>query len=336
MMLPDCARNAVLLASIVTLLTGSTQLSAAPPPTVTKTLAEELHGAPLEAYDQAKELFEHQDFSTAHARFKQAYDLSKNPRLLWNMAACSSKAKRYGVAIDEATRFLTEGRGRISADQQGRAEQMIADLRKLVAEVRVEITPVGASLSVDAEPKGAMTAATSFLLEVGRHELRAEKSGYEPRDHVFTITEPKLVVVRLDLKAVIVAPETPVTARLVVVTDSEGVVELDGKALAKGTFDAAVRPGAHHLRIAASGKKTYDGDLDLAAGSTRQLSVTLVSDGALSTISGDQASGSSWWPWAVGGAVVAAGAGVGGYYLLKPADSQKQPLAGSLGTMWVN
>ncbi len=310
--------------------------SGAHTPGALKPLAAELSGPALEAYAQAKELFEHQDFSTAHARFKQAHDLSKNPRLLWNMAACSSKAKRYGVAVAEAGLFLREGRGHIGPEQEARAQQMIADLRKLVADVRVDVVPLGALLAVDGEAMGVQNASTSVLLEVGKHELHAEKAGYEPRDQVLNVSEPKPITVRFELKPIAVAVVAPVTTRLVVVTDAEGVVELDGKALAKGSFDGSVSPGAHHLRIAAEGKKTYDSDVELAAGSTRHLSVTLAKESVLTAVSGGQESARSWWPWAVGGAVVAAGAGIGAYYMLKPWDSQKQPQAGSLGTMWVN
>ena len=307
--------------------------SAPVPTTSPKSLADELRGPALEAYEQAKELFEHQDFTTAHARFRQAYDASKNPRLLWNMAACSSKGKRYGRAIAEAERFLAEGRGRISSDQETRASQMALQLRKLVAEVRVEFVPFGSTVTLDGDSLGVQNASIAVLLEMGAHTFHSEKPGYEPRDQVINVSEPKPLTARLELKAIAVAVAAPVTARLVVVTDGEGVVELDGKALAKGTFDGAVKPGVHHLRIAAAGKKTYDSDLDLAAGSTRQLSVTLVNESAVTAITGEQEKSNSWWPWAVGGAVAAAGAGVGAYYLFKPGDKAAAGTAGSFDTI---
>ena len=316
-----------LAAVAVPSLRASTATAAAP--VAAKPLADELSGPAREAYDQAKELFEQQDFSTAHARFKQAYDTSKNPRLLWNMAACSSKAKRYAQAVTEAERFLSEGHGRISSDQEARAKHMALDLRKLVAEVRLELVPIGSTITLDGDSLGVQNASIAVLLEVGKHTFHGEKPGYEPGDRVINISEPKPLTARLELKALVVAVAVPVTARLVVTTDGEGVVELDGKALAKGTFDGAVKPGVHHLRIAAAGKKTYDSDIDLAAGSTRQLSVTLVNESAVTAMTGEQEKSGAWWPWAVGGAVLAAGAAAGGYYLFKPGD---RPVAGTSGS----
>ncbi len=295
-------------------------------------LSEELSGQALVAYEQAKDLFEHQDYSTAHARFKQAYDASKNSRLLWNMAACSSKAKRYALAVQEAERFLSDGRGRITADQEARAKQMVGDLRQLVAEVRVEVAPAGASLSVDGEVVLERESPAIVLLEIGKHTLRVEKEGYQGAEQVLAVAEPKPFALRFDLQAIVIPAVATVTSRLVVVTDPEGVVELDGKALAKGTFDGGVSPGAHHLRIAAAGKRTYDSELDLAAGATRQLSVTLVEESL--AIATTEKRG-VWWPWAMGG-VLALGAGVGAYFIFKPSPVEAPAGAGTLGSVDVH
>jgi hypothetical protein len=39
------------------------------------------------------------------------------------------------------------------------------------------------------------------------------------------------------------------------------------------------------------------------------------------------------WPWIIGGAVVAAGAVVGSYLLLKPQDTTTEPPKGNLGVV---
>jgi hypothetical protein len=51
-------------------------------------LSQVLQGAAKNAYDVASLLYKQGDFAGAEAKYSQAYDLSKDPRLVFNMAAC--------------------------------------------------------------------------------------------------------------------------------------------------------------------------------------------------------------------------------------------------------
>ena len=62
--------------------------------------------------------------------------------------------------------------------------------------------------------------------------------------------------------------------------------------------------------------------MDLRDDETRSLDVTLE----------NESHGGRVWPWIAGGAVVAIGAAVGGYFLLKPGDQTTPVPAGKSGT----
>jgi hypothetical protein len=96
------------------------------------------------------------------------------------------------------------------------------------------------------------------------------------------------------------------TAHLLVVGEPEVTVSVDGKPAGKGRFDGTVTSGSHTVLVTGPGKVPYRAEIDLKDGETRSVDVTLETErsGAL-------------WPWVVGGAVVAAGAAVGGYFLFK-------------------
>ena len=112
--------------------------------------------------------------------------------------------------------------------------------------------------------------------------------------------------------AVTLAPEVHL-AHLVVATDAQATIVIDNAVTSKGRFDGQVSPGAHEVRVTELGKTPYKADIDVRDGETRTLQVTL-SDEAKKAI----------WGWIIGGAVVATGAVVGGYFLLKPKD-EKSP-----------
>jgi len=321
------------LRTIAALVCGSALALAAPKP---KSLGEELTGGALAAYEQGKTLFEHGDFGTAHAKFKQSYDASRNPRLLWNMAACSAKEKRYALAIAEVDEHLALGKRTLSAEQVEKAEAFRAEVAGYVATATVSATPTGATLRIDDEPRGVLAAPMTVYLDVGKHEVHLEKAGFEPLTQTVTVRDVAKVTFAFTLKPIVVA-----ATRLVVQTDMAGAIELDGAAVGKGLYEGTVKAGAHRLRIVAPGKVPYEASVEVAEGATKQLTVSLSAEGGalgpLPAVSAPREEASSpWWPWAVGGAVLAAGAGVGAYYVMKPEAIPGAPrTTGTLGMLEV-
>jgi hypothetical protein len=104
----------------------------------------------------------------------------------------------------------------------------------------------------------------------------------------------------------------------------EDTITLDGTAVGRERFDSSVAPGAHALRVTASGMKPYEVSLDLGDDATRTVQVTLEKErGAV-------------WPWIAAGVVVAAGLGVGAYFIFKPSDHQAEQPPGNLQPGLVN
>jgi hypothetical protein len=178
-----------------------------------KPLNEILRGAALDAYSKGRDLFEAGDVVTGHAKLLEAYELSKNPRLLWNMAACSKSSRHYARAIDELTRFLADGHDQITADQAKRAEEVRATLYSLVAAATITRTPEDASLTIDGEP--ATHGSGPYYLELGKHELRVERDGFLGETRVIDVRQTKATTIAFALErvpapvAASVAPPAP-------------------------------------------------------------------------------------------------------------------------------
>src|SRR5258708_2035721 len=58
-------------------------------------LADSLTGAAKEAYEFGRMLRNNQDWAGALRKFEQAYSLSSDPRLLFNMAICARDLRAY-------------------------------------------------------------------------------------------------------------------------------------------------------------------------------------------------------------------------------------------------
>lgn len=291
----------------------------APVPTkAPRALAEELQGPARVAFEQGRTLFEHGDYMTAHAKFREAHELSGDVRLVWNMAACSSKLRRYARAIAEAERYLAQGQAVLTAEQHERASAFLAEMRAFVAEVTFVVAPDGASLAIDGEPVPFSQGRVARLLEVGAHEVVAELAGHEPQRERVSVEGPAAFTRRLTLAPIVRL------ARLVVEAPEDARVFVDDRPEARGRFEGELPAGTHRIRVEAAGREPYAAAVDLAAGASKAMTVTL----------SPVASG-PWWPWALGGAALACGAAIGGYVLFKADPVQEAQLPGTLGTVYL-
>ena len=115
--------------------------------------------------------------------------------------------------------------------------------------------------------------------------------------------------------------------RLRVVTDDRtSSISVDGKPVGSGQWEGRLASGSHVVQITAPGKRPYRSEVLVQDNQVNSFSVSLEKD---------DRGGIQTWMWVAGGAVLAAGLGVGGYFLLRPDDSTPSPLAGSMEPGWV-
>ena len=83
---------------------------------------------PLEArghWDAALALAAKKNWDGARTSFKAAYDLSKNPRVLLNVAIAEKELERYPAAIEALRRELAEGKGQLTKEEEKDVESFI-------------------------------------------------------------------------------------------------------------------------------------------------------------------------------------------------------------------
>jgi len=116
--------------------------------------------------------------------------------------------------------------------------------------------------------------------------------------------------------------------RLRAVAGPSDTISIDGRVVGKGTWEGVLASGAHSLSVTGTGKRPYQTDVVV---SDDQLTTSRV---ALEAEHKDAPVGffATPWPWVIGGAVVAASAGVGAYFLFRPEDEGPPPtVTGTLG-----
>ena len=159
----------------------------------------------------------------------------------------------------------------------------------------------------------------------------------DPGEHVFTFTRAGQAPVSATLvlapgekdrrETISLTPGAPAVAsqgqgtHLVVAVAAEATVSIDGQVVGRGRFDGHPPPGSHAVSITETGMQPYKAEVELRDGETRTLQVTLEPEHHAPV-----------WPWIVGGAALAVGAVVGGYFLFKPSDTVTPVPPGQIAT----
>ena len=291
--------------------------SAAP---ATKPLAESLSGDAQAAYEAGKRVYALGDYAAAGAKFKYAYDLSKDVRLLWNYAACERAQLHYARAFNILEQYTREGADTLTAQNLSDAAATKAALQEFYSLVTIAIEPTGAHVLVDGTDIGTAPLNGPFAVDVGTHAVRVEAKGFEPFEKKLEV--PGKTTIKLDVKLTSLGSADAASGQLHVKASEGDTIAIDGKVAGVGSYDGTLPIGSHVVRITAPGKKLYETQLQVSSGAPRTLEVTLESE----------SSGVPTWLWITGGVVVAGGLAAGSYFLFKPKDEPGSSPSGKLDT----
>ncbi len=129
-------------------------------------------------WDAAKQLAEAKDYKGALVELKRAYDLSQNPRVLYNVGALEKLLTHYARAVDAWDRELKEGAGKLTPAEAAEARSSIAIVQQFVTTIEVTANETDATLYIDDYAIGKTPFAGPVRIDVGKHTLKLSKDGF--------------------------------------------------------------------------------------------------------------------------------------------------------------
>ena len=108
-------------------------------------------------------------YDRALASFLQAYALTKNPAILFNLGITSVKLGNPLNAVHFFEQFLRDA-STATPEQRARAESAIARARESLGSVEI-IAPDGADIAIDGEPIGRAPLAAPVAVQPGDHTI---------------------------------------------------------------------------------------------------------------------------------------------------------------------
>lgn len=236
-------------------------------------LRESLPSAAQKSWDAAIDQYEQSNWSGAEADFLRAYELSKSPRVLFNVAVCQKNRGSYAQAIDTFKRELAEGKGTLAREDEREILAAIAGLEKFVSELTVEVNVPGAHVLVDGVEVGVAPLATPVRVPTGERRVTARLAGYGEASQQVLVSGGKASSVRLALEAV----QRTALVEVQVTGASNAVVKVDGKEVGPAPFrgKVAVAPQPVEFAAEAPGFVRASQSVMLADGQTSRITLSL-------------------------------------------------------------
>ncbi len=284
---------------------------AAPTPAApVKSLADTLEGAAKDAYQAGRLLYGDGDFKGARVKFQAAFDQSKDPRLLWNMAACEEKLRRYAKAVVDIEHYIADSGAQITEQDRAEAKQLHDTLQGFTAALTFKVNEPDAEVVIDGETVGKSPLGAPTITDIGEHTVQVHKAGFGDYTKTLQVSGAQSIDVQLE--------KEKHEGRLDVKAPEGAEIKIDGQSVGIGAWSGTLPSGGHQLTVSAPKMRTLQSEVVLQDAQTRSVDVTLEPAPA-ETFGGLPA-----WGWAATGVLVA-GCAVGGYFLFRSSGSSSTP-----------
>lgn len=282
------------VAHLAALAPTAAHAQAAPAVTKVKPLAETLTGEAKAHYVVAVTLYRDKDYVNASARFKQAFDESKDPRLLWNMAACQKVLRHYAEVQTLVNQYVVEGgsKGLLTELDKREAEQLLSVIDTLVAPLKIEVAEPGAQVAIDGVVVATTPVTAPLMVDMGAHKVKITKADFVDFEQDVTISAGKISVVKVTLTKH--SHEGRVSIRT---SEKNSTIYIDNKAVGSYEWFGPTPVGAHLLRVTAPGHQPWQADFTITESAVRTFEVTLREEKKPLPL----------WVWIGGGVLLAGG-----------------------------
>jgi len=159
---------------------------------------DELSAEAQKDWDAARELYDARDYRSALVHYQRSFDVSNNPRVLFNVGVCWKELTQYALAIRVWERALGL-RAQMSAEEAQKFEYAIAAARPFVSAVRLETDQVGAVLSIDGNEVATSPFIEAVPIDVGHRKLALLKPGFETAERSVDVVQGRESAVTMKL-----------------------------------------------------------------------------------------------------------------------------------------
>jgi hypothetical protein len=223
------------------------------------------------AWDAAKQLAGASDYKGALVEFQRAYELSRDPRVLYNVGVTEKLLTHYARAVDAWEKELKEGTAELTPAEVQEIRSSIAIVQQFVTSIDVTANESDATLSIDDVPVGKTPFAGAVRIDVGKRTVKLSKEGFIDSVQTVDVASGSRMPVTFKLE--------PVTKTALVAITVGGApsatVYIDGKDVGPAPFKGELTAERHTVEARSPGFVTVGQTVDVQYKQPMSLVLTL-------------------------------------------------------------
>jgi hypothetical protein len=235
-----------------------------------KSLTESLTGEAKQDFEDGAFAYKNGDYAGALVKLQRAFELSKDPRILWNMALCEQKLRHYAEATRLFQRYLTEGEALVTDEDREKAKTTIAQIEPFTSTLIFTVDQGDAEVFVDDVSIGKTPLAAGLLVDIGTRKVVVKKQGFVDFKQDVLVDGSKREV-PIAVTMAVEKHEGKITIR----APAGAEIFIDGNKVAVGEWTGVLESKGHTLRVTKPGMRVYQTEIVVQDKDVRTIDVPL-------------------------------------------------------------
>lgn len=232
-------------------------------------------------------------YEEALTHYREAYEASQNPAILYNMGRAYEGLADFPKALDALEAFAEKAPPELKA-KVPKLNELLRDVQSRVATLVVSAPVADAEIRVGERVVGKTKAGQVIIrVNAGKQKVIITKEGYFPWERELPLVGGKVETVDAELATRAASALLRVTSPVV-----GAAVALDGRPVGTVPTESVVSPGSHVIVLQRDGYETAQTNVVVAAGETKRVDVPMAQRAGIL---------SKWWFWTAVGVVAAGG-----------------------------
>ena len=138
-------------------------------------------------YEAGRILFADGDYKNAVVKFREAHKVSKDPRLLWNIAVCQKFLRQYSKMLTSIRRYRKEAKATMTPADREQADAIVETVTGFISDLKLTVDQANAQVFVDGEMVGVTPLVERVTMDVGNRTLTIRKDGFKPDEREIVV-----------------------------------------------------------------------------------------------------------------------------------------------------
>ena len=220
-------------------------------------------------FQRGVDLYEERNYTAAMVEFQRAYELTRNPAVLYNISATHELSGHMVEALDAMLEYERLAPRDAVTARRAEVDAALARIRRSIATLVLRVEAEGLTLLVDGLPRSVSEARTGLRVSAGRHRVTLSAPHYQTREEEFDISGGNSATITEGL-----VPERAFFTVECNVPAAEIVVDGSVVGTTPVTSPLPLAEGTHHVVVRRAGYTPYETDVN-AVGAGARVRATL-------------------------------------------------------------